>query len=202
MIINPAEVASGLTIIMQVPPKVPPKDDVAAQKRGRSSSVATILGPQRIPLGQAKTSQATVTITASTSAAAVISRVPVHTKRPISLQVTKTKEPIVVLPDEEDDSMEVEEIVQEADVMDGVEEDEVDQLASDDEKETVRIARQWPDFSPGAMRTYTKEIEAIKETFHDEVDPFDTTMLSEYAEEIFEYMGKLEVSLIFSCSDC
>ena len=34
---------------------------------------------------------------------------------------------------------------------------------------------------------------AIRETFEDEVDPYDTTMVSEYADEIFEYMADLEV---------
>ena len=43
---------------------------------------------------------------------------------------------------------------------------------------------------------YQKEIEQIRAGFRDEVDMFDTTMVSEYSEEIFEYMSKLEVSKI------
>ena len=81
--------------------------------------------------------------------------------------------------------MEVEEIVQEADPMDEVAEEEVDELASDDVKETVRIQRPWPEYSPASMEVFEREIDAVKETFHDEVDPFDTPKYPDYVYSRF-----------------
>lgn len=58
----------------------------------------------------------------------------------------------------------------------------------------TRSPRIWPDVdTERAMRHY-KEISEIQQTFEDEVDVYDTTMVSEYADEIFKYMSDLEVS--------
>ncbi|KAF8127026.1 cyclin-like protein [Boletus edulis] len=52
--------------------------------------------------------------------------------------------------------------------------------------------RVWPDIdTEKAMRHY-KEVTDIQRTYHDEVDIFDTTMVSEYSDEIFKYMSELE----------
>lgn len=39
---------------------------------------------------------------------------------------------------------------------------------------------------------YQREIERVASTFHDEAELDDATMVAEYADEIFEYMSKLE----------
>ncbi|KDQ57168.1 hypothetical protein JAAARDRAFT_130975 [Jaapia argillacea MUCL 33604] len=67
----------------------------------------------------------------------------------------------------------------------------------DDEEETAkvageRVARVWPDVSTEHAKRYEREIDAIRATFEDEVDPYDTTMVSEYSEDIFHYMENLE----------
>ncbi|EKM58202.1 uncharacterized protein PHACADRAFT_252339 [Phanerochaete carnosa HHB-10118-sp] len=71
----------------------------------------------------------------------------------------------------------------------------------DDESELVHIQQQtlephaprvWPELGTTRRQRYQTEIEKIRETFVDEVDPEDTTMVSEYADEIFEYMQELE----------
>ncbi|KAG8908003.1 hypothetical protein FRB99_001169 [Tulasnella sp. 403] len=50
----------------------------------------------------------------------------------------------------------------------------------------------WTMASPASNARYQAVIEQVKAAFTDEVDEFDMTMVSEYADEIFEYMGKLE----------
>ena len=52
--------------------------------------------------------------------------------------------------------------------------------------------RVWPEFATERAHRYRDEVQAIRESYHDVVDMYDTTMVSEYAEEIFEYMGDLE----------
>lgn len=54
--------------------------------------------------------------------------------------------------------------------------------------------RVWPEISTVRANRFRSEIEEIKEVFADELDDDDTTMVSEYANEIFEYMNELEVS--------
>ncbi|KIO34357.1 hypothetical protein M407DRAFT_64372 [Tulasnella calospora MUT 4182] len=51
----------------------------------------------------------------------------------------------------------------------------------------------WTFASPTTNARYQAAIQQIKDTFKDEVDETDMTMVSEYADEIFAYMGKLEV---------
>jgi hypothetical protein len=49
-------------------------------------------------------------------------------------------------------------------------------------------------FVPPAKRAqYQQELDRIKATFEDEAEAYDPSMVSEYAEEIFEYMSELEV---------
>ena len=168
-------------------------------KRGRSASVAS--GPQRIPLGTVKTVATTV------STGAVSSHVPPSrsqsTSQPQRPFVFRKPEPAPqpVVQDEEidddaDDSMEIVEeecvTVVEEEAESSKQQEEVDELDEDD----VPITYIWPEMSPGTASRYQKEIEQIRAGFRDEVDMFDTTMVSEYSEEIFEYMSKLEVSKI------
>jgi len=51
----------------------------------------------------------------------------------------------------------------------------------------------WPEISTARAKRYQMEVDAIREHFEEEVDMFDTTMVSEYADEIFKYMEELEV---------
>lgn len=56
----------------------------------------------------------------------------------------------------------------------------------------------WTLASPETEARYEEQVQHIKETFKDEVDEYDASMVSEYSEEIFAYMGKLEVGLFFA----
>lgn len=53
--------------------------------------------------------------------------------------------------------------------------------------------RVWPDVNTEKAMRHYKEVTDIQRTYHDEVDIFDTTMVSEYSDEIFKYMTELEV---------
>ncbi|KAJ6619684.1 cyclin-like protein [Mycena sp. CBHHK59/15] len=86
---------------------------------------------------------------------------------------------------------------EEVEAMIVVEDSEEDQLEDDEEPEeeptsAVKPPRVWPEVSTERALQYQKEVRAIRENFQDDVDIFDTTMVSEYSEEIFEYMSELE----------
>jgi hypothetical protein len=132
-----------------------------------------------------------------------------------AVTVTETKEVNVVLHEEEDD-MDIEEdrpiIGREADRIDVAGEREVEEMIvveEDDEEEeeqTTRVtenlqAHVWPQVSPDRAERYRREVQRIRDTFEEELDLEDTTMVSEYADEIYEYMCELEVgfTLILRC---
>lgn len=69
------------------------------------------------------------------------------------------------------------------------EEEELEETA----KVEPKPPRVWPEISTERAERCRREIDAIRETFDDEVDMYDTTMVSEYSDEIFEYMCDLEV---------
>ena len=71
--------------------------------------------------------------------------------------------------------------------------DEDEGIQTEDEEPVAKRQRIWPEVSTVKAQRYRREFENIKEHFHDEVDEFDTTMVSEYAEDIFQYMQELEV---------
>ncbi|KZP31727.1 hypothetical protein FIBSPDRAFT_724078 [Athelia psychrophila] len=72
----------------------------------------------------------------------------------------------------------------------------------DEIEESAKLAaapkpeRVWPEVSTDRRAKYRREVDAIVEVFEDSVDMFDTTMVSEYAEDIFEYMEELEESVM------
>lgn len=190
------------------------KEDVAASKRGRSSSVSTTApsGPQRVPLGVKNSNGTTATATHKLHA----STAPLRPQRPSSLlrQSETAPELAKIAPrsvpqevEEEDVDMDVEEvaqIVKEVVVspvgppeLDDEDEDELDDDENNrtlgDETERVTVAQIWPQLTPRAADKFKKEIELIRASFQDDVDSTDMTMVHEYAEEIFEYMHKLEV---------
>ena len=53
----------------------------------------------------------------------------------------------------------------------------------------------WPEAPPERAERYRRQVQAIRDVFEDEPDMYDTTMVSEYSEEIFQYMTELEVRL-------
>ncbi|KAF8206507.1 cyclin-like protein [Mycena galopus ATCC 62051] len=82
--------------------------------------------------------------------------------------------------------------------VDPMEDSEEEQL-EEPEEETERAAkpsRVWPDISTDRALQYQKEVQAIRDTFQDDVDIYDTNMVSEYAEDIFEYMSDLEEKMM------
>lgn len=62
------------------------------------------------------------------------------------------------------------------------------------EEEPEQVPRVWPEISTERALRYQREIDQIKHIYKEPVDEFDTTMVSEYAEDIFDYMNELEVS--------
>lgn len=67
----------------------------------------------------------------------------------------------------------------------GVSDGELDEDEFDDED--------WLRMTAEEDMACQEELEAVRETFHDEIDLFDTTMVAEYAEEIFAHMEEMEV---------
>ena len=51
----------------------------------------------------------------------------------------------------------------------------------------------WPEASPNHAAKYQREVEDIRARFDAEDEEYDATMCSEYAEDIFLYMGDLQV---------
>lgn len=96
-----------------------------------------------------------------------------------------------ILDDGEEAALRVNE--EEVEAMIGVEDSASE--TGDDEVQFQKQPRIWPDVSTELATRYDKEIQSIRSRFDDEVDMYDTTMVSEYAEEIFDYMCDLEVRL-------
>jgi hypothetical protein len=61
------------------------------------------------------------------------------------------------------------------------------------EHEAEAVPRWWTEASPESEARYAAEIAAIRQSFKDEVDEWDPSMVSEYSDEIFDYMGELEL---------
>ncbi|KAK7044247.1 B-type cyclin [Paramarasmius palmivorus] len=102
--------------------------------------------------------------------------------QPPSERVTETA-PIQILEDNEDDMAVV------SDNLDS--DDEVDE-----EPQRSRSPRVWPDMATEHRIRCERDVQAIRETFDDGEEPFDPTMVSDYAEEIFEYMESLEANMM------
>lgn len=179
-------------------------------KRGRSDSTSCA---QRVPLGPGR-APAVPPISNPVNARVSVARARASyaTTRRASRVPTSTSQPIVVPPQEEVETikdvpqseMDIEDEPQD-ELQDEVEvanEREVENMIgvqqSDEDEEPLEPAQEskppriWPEIGTERAARYAKELQAIRETFHDEVDMLDTTMVSEYAEEIFEYMCDLE----------
>ncbi|KZW02735.1 hypothetical protein EXIGLDRAFT_601364 [Exidia glandulosa HHB12029] len=68
--------------------------------------------------------------------------------------------------------------------------DEDDAEYSDDEDADMR----WPNVDAVTQAEYDAQIESVRDHFVDSSDMDDPAMVSEYADEIFQYMGELELA--------
>jgi len=178
-------------------------------KRGRSDSISCA---QRVPLGPGRAPAAPPV---NARVAVARARANYATTRRNSQVTTSISQPIVVPLAEEIESVkdvpqsemdieddpaeelhdETENISErEAESMTGIEQSDED--GTPEPIQASKHPRMWPEVSSERATRYTKELQAIRATFEDEVDMFDTTMVSEYAEEIFEYMCDLEVRVL------
>lgn len=212
----------NLSDIQEVGSKLTGKDKDTTEtglKRSRSSSLATALGAQRIPLGPGKApaAQAVAPIVQQTRATAT--RRSIAPLRPTQ-RISVHQDPVVVIQDDpkiESDEMEVEEIKQTTEMIviepePKLSQQEVEAMVDDDDDfdeeleaeaaafDEPRGPRIWPELGTERAHRFQSEVDRIRDAFRDEVDPLDTTMVSEYAEEIFEYMQELEVCLRFRLS--
>ncbi|TFY76610.1 hypothetical protein EWM64_g7402 [Hericium alpestre] len=177
------------------------KDSDADLKRGRSSATT---GAQRVAVPAQRGS------TQSTAAARIPLRAQRPSSQPVQREVSEPPAPVVIAIDEEDtedereQSMEIEEVDEEPflearptkqNLLVGEEEIEAMIGVQINDIETAQegpVKYIWPDYSPGHMSHYQDEIERIRHNFAEESEAFDASMVSEYAEEIFEYMIELE----------
>ncbi|KAH9919354.1 cyclin-like protein [Amylocystis lapponica] len=86
-------------------------------------------------------------------------------------------------------------LVGEEEVEDMVEVDEDTASESEAEEEAIArppVQRVWPEVSTDRAQRYRREVYEIREVFDDPVDEYDVTMVSEYSEDIFNYMNELE----------
>ncbi|KZT73157.1 hypothetical protein DAEQUDRAFT_509774 [Daedalea quercina L-15889] len=73
-----------------------------------------------------------------------------------------------------------------------VDERDTDGMEPEVVEELEQAPRIWPEISIERAQRYQREIDEIRHAYKDPVDEFDTTMVSEYAEDIFDYMNDLE----------
>jgi molecular chaperone GrpE (heat shock protein) len=90
------------------------------------------------------------------------------------------------------EAAEEEDVEEEVDPMEDSEDDQLEE-PEDETERRAKPPKVWPEVSTQRALQYQKEVQAIRETFQDDVDIYDTNMVSEYAEDIFEYMNDLEV---------
>lgn len=175
-------------------------------KRTRSSSLAAATGPQRVPLGPGRAESASNVprqVLARAQKTSVFKR--------MSRQETAVP---VIIPTEDDKEndmdIEVAQIVEpDADPeLSIINEREVESMvdAQDIEVEVATTAedmppapkspRVWPNIDTDRAMRHHKQVAKIQESFEDEVDIYDTTMVSEYADDIFQYMSELEEDIM------
>jgi len=67
---------------------------------------------------------------------------------------------------------------------------------SDEEEDEEEDEDDWLRMSEEDTLQAAEQLDAIRANFKDDVDMFDTTMVAEYAEDIFRHMEELEVSVM------
>jgi G2/mitotic-specific cyclin 2 len=86
---------------------------------------------------------------------------------------------------------------QEVEAMVDLNESKVEEEA--EEREVIEPAtepkppRIWPEVSTNRAERYRREVGAVRKVFEDGIDAYDATVVSEYAEDIFDYMGDFGV---------
>ncbi len=75
----------------------------------------------------------------------------------------------------------------------------IGEMTEDEEDGEEAEDDNWLKLSEEETERARLELELVRSTFHDDVDMFDTTMVAEYAEDIFAHMGKLEVCTGMFC---
>lgn len=187
------------------------KDEVSL-KRGRSDSTTL---PQRVPLGPGRGQVAPpVANTVTARVPLARARAPVVSNKRISRSVApvvvtqevdevRHTEAQIAMDVEDDlaaairDEEEAEENVLQAEDVESMFDDE----DSEDEETAhlpppAKMQRVWPEVSTDRRLRYRREVEAVHEMFEDRIDVLDPSMVSEYAEEIFEYMNDLEEEMM------
>ncbi|KAF8625557.1 hypothetical protein AX15_005322 [Amanita polypyramis BW_CC] len=189
------------------------KED-ANLKRGRPS---TTIGPQRVPLGsnRGQVSQPAATaVRARPSIARHRIHIPNVNKRhsrtvqePDRLHEEEEieEEPSHDMDVEEDithQEQQVEELLKhirretEVEAMAGVEENEEEQDGAVPSLTDSKSSKMWPDMDTSMLDRCQRKVEAVREVYEDVVNLYDTSMVSEYSDEIFKYMGELEESVM------
>ena len=179
-------------------------------KRARSSSVAD--GPQRVPLAVKPTAPvARATVTGVRGS--LPQRPPLAQTLPPQ-RVFSQIEPTVVHIEGvahlggQDDDMDVEDphdtrcnsmddvvIAGDEELENMIDEQDraevVENLVLTEEAEVPEYI--WPDASPNHVAKYQHEVDEVHTRFDAEDEEYDAAMCSEYADEIFQYMGDLQV---------
>lgn len=81
----------------------------------------------------------------------------------------------------------------EVEAMIGIEEDDEEDDVAEQDPVDGKPAKMWPDMDTALLDKCQKRVEALRETYEDVINMYDMAMASEYADDIFEYMGDLEV---------
>ncbi|CAL1716553.1 unnamed protein product [Somion occarium] len=155
----------------------------------KRKSSALVTGPQRVPIRAARTT------TAQTTA---------RIRPTIPTRTTVLHEPIIAIAqDEEEDEMDVEDhhVQVQPTVVDTqiqlVSQDDIEsmmgvELEEQEPVDGVKPVRHWPEVGTDRAERYRKTVDQVREVFQDELEDEDATMVSEYANEIFDYMNELE----------
>ena len=152
----------------------------------RSIPITTTVAPQRVPPASRPVSSQSIQSIPS---------------RPPSIRITKSVPQVAnlappVVQDEDEQSMDIEEVVREdpRELTNAIR--EVERMIEDGYQHYDGHAEYiWPEASPEQAERYRRQVQAVRDVFDDEPDMHDTTMVSEYSEEIFQYMSELEVGL-------
>ncbi|KAI6116864.1 cyclin [Pisolithus croceorrhizus] len=159
-------------------------------KRTRSSSLAAATGPQRVPLGPTKTESAANLPRQAVVRAQKASKMTKRTDMDIEV-------PHIVEPDADPELS----IINEREVESMVDVQDIEVEAADNAESmppAPKSPRVWPNIDTDRAMRHHKEVAKIQESFEDEVDIYDTTMVSEYADDIFQYMSELEAEVTWS----
>ncbi|KAF9069228.1 cyclin-like protein [Rhodocollybia butyracea] len=173
-------------------------------KRGRSNSTAN--GAQRVPLGPGRSQVAppvanVAPIRASRPSGVNGPRRPIRDSHRIAIyedvemDVEEHVEPAMPPsedlepPSETDANFLTSDVDNDMIVMNVEEEEETTETVIPQEPKPPKV---WPELATQHRLECERRVDTIREVFEDEEEDFDPTMVSEYSEEIFEYMSGLE----------